>query len=166
MSLCALFFFLAGACQLLGVSGKNISFADCGSKVGKIVSIDISPCKVEPCTFYKGENATCTIMFIPREDLSSAVIQAFGIISDVKVPWKSWSLCNLTKCPVKNAQETKIVLSLVVSPEYPTIKLVVDIEMKDQTKQMVFCAKFSAEIKNKGLRAMEQDSELGKDKKA
>lgn len=162
------FLLLAGTAQFLSVSAKNISFDDCGSKVGKLVSIDITPCKEEPCTLYKGEKATCTIIFIPSEEISSAKIQVYGIISEIKVPWKSFDLCSLTKCPIKSGQETKIILSLFVSPKYPSpLKLVVDIETKEQNKQMVFCAKFALEIKSKDrLRAMEQGRELDKNTKA
>ena len=161
----AALFFLACTAQLFCCgAAKNISFADCGSKVGKIVGIDITPCDVEPCTFYKEENATCTITFIPYEEVTTraAMLKVYGIISSVKVLWKSWKVCDLTKCPVEKNKETKIVLSLVVKKEYPSLKLVVEMEMKDQTEQTVFCGEYPAQIKNKGLREEYEEQRMGR----
>jgi Niemann-Pick C2 protein len=153
MSVYVVLLLVAGATQLLHVDAKKISFDACKSEGGKLLEIDVTPCKKQPCTFYKGTNVTCTVIFIPNEEIKTALIEIYGIVSGVKVPFTTSDGCKAgMKCPVKSGQETKIRFTLFVSRYYPSLKLVVQLDMKDQTEKMNFCAKFSAQIEAKGLR--------------
>jgi hypothetical protein len=141
MSGCVAFFLLASATQLLHVNAKNISFHVCKSEGGKLLEIDVT-------------NNTCTVGFIPNEEIKTALIEICGIIAGVKVPFTTSDGCKAgMKCPVKSGQETKLSFTLFVSRDYPSLNLVVQLDMRDQTKKMNFCVQFNlSQLKAKGLR--------------
>ncbi|XP_028677402.1 NPC intracellular cholesterol transporter 2-like isoform X2 [Erpetoichthys calabaricus] len=140
------FFFLS---LIVVCNADPIKFVDCGSKVGKIVYVDISPCPTEPCVLQKGKAYSVNVTFNSNVDseISKAVVH--GIIAGVPIPFPipiDDGCKSGIKCPMTKDQIYNYVNELTVKSEYPSIKLVVEWELRDQTKTDYFCFKFPVEI--------------------
>nr|CDJ55917.1 Niemann-Pick C 2 Like [Anemonia viridis]CDJ70587.1 Niemann-Pick C 2 Like [Anemonia viridis] len=126
---------------------RNLSFEDCGSKVGKLVSFDLSPCSQDPCFLKRGSNATGTVTFIPSEEVTSSKVYAYVIIGliPVPLPLPNQNGCKgfgLT-CPLKSGKQYELVFSNSVDSRLPAGTVTLKGELKDQEGNNIYCFEVS-----------------------
>lgn len=136
------------------ISSKRIRHQSCTSQTrGEIMSVDVTPCDQDPCSFRRGVQETLTIKFIPSEDFSSAKIYANGM-KDMRGSERSISLpINHNACQgygLTCPQQAGVLAELAFSvkpPFYiPRGDYALEVFIKDQNNNMVVCAKISLEI--------------------
>ncbi|THD18320.1 Epididymal secretory protein E1 [Fasciola hepatica] len=143
---------------LINCTGFSIvfgsKFKDCGSKVGSALTVNIEPCDTNPCTLYKGENATIEIGFNANKNFSDATVSVHGIIAHVPVPFPlhDSSVCHFVQpsCPLtpeNNPYAYKFALPIETS--YPSIRLVIRWEFKDQDNEDIICVEFPAQLSSR-----------------
>jgi len=122
----------------------NVPFTDCGSVDSVIQSVDITPC-ADPtfCELIKGQDATVTIVFKPNTQITSINVVVTGIINNVPVPFplpnpNGCVMSGLT-CPLSAGSTYTYTQSIPVESDYPTIPLVIQWELKDQTGKDTVC---------------------------
>nr|CDJ55918.1 Niemann-Pick C 2 Like [Anemonia viridis]CDJ70588.1 Niemann-Pick C 2 Like [Anemonia viridis] len=126
---------------------RKLSFKDCGSKVGKLVSFDLSPCSQDPCIIKRGSNATGTVTFIPSEEVTSSKVYMYAIIGFIPVPLplpntdgcKGYGLT----CPLKSGKPDELVFSHSIDSTFPAGTVTLKGELKDQEENNIFCGKIS-----------------------
>ncbi|XP_056151930.1 NPC intracellular cholesterol transporter 2-like [Lampris incognitus] len=128
---------------------EPVKYIDCGSSVGKVSMVDIKPCPQQPCQLRKGQSYSVNVTF--NSDVVSQTSKAVvhGIIAGVPIPFpipiedgcKSGIVC-----PIQKQKSYNYVNALPVKSEYPSIKLVVEWELKDDTSKDLFCIKFPVHI--------------------
>ena len=137
--------------MVTGCIANDVDFKDCGSKVGKISKLDVTPCPSEPCVFKKGTSANATMTFTPSEAVTASKIKIYGVIGGFPAPFpfdkpdgcKDHGLT----CPLKPSVEQVLKLTLDVKEQYPTLKeLVVKVEFLDQNSNAIFCIEFPASV--------------------
>ena len=91
---------------------ENVQFKDCGSKKGKIISLDVSPCPVQPCVFHKNTNVTLAVTFETYEvveDSANTKIDfsayLFGVHVRLKLANSKACVKHGLKCPLKAEQK-------------------------------------------------------------
>ncbi|XP_048831075.1 NPC intracellular cholesterol transporter 2-like [Brienomyrus brachyistius] len=128
---------------------EPVKFIDCGSVVGKVAEVDITPCPNQPCELRKGQSYSVNVTF--SSDVASQTSKAVvhGIVAGVPIPFpipiedgcKSGIVC-----PIQKETSYNYVNELPVKPEYPSIKLVVEWELRDDSSKDLFCIKFPVQI--------------------
>ncbi|XP_041132389.1 NPC intracellular cholesterol transporter 2-like isoform X1 [Polyodon spathula] len=136
--------------SLVAVSvAEPIKYLDCGSVVGKISSVDVSPCLKQPCELVKGESYTVNVTF--SSDAASQTSKAIvhGVIAGVPVPFPipNEDGCKSgIQCPIQQQKTYSYINQLPVKTEYPSLKLVVEWELRDDNNKDYFCFKFPVQI--------------------
>lgn len=136
--------FLVAIMALSPSQAMKLKFKDCGSRVGEIVSLDVTPCTTDPCVIKRGgTNATVTVTFKPHEQVTSAKIYAFAIfgIIPVPLPLPNPDACSghgLT-CPLKSGQVQELVIAHSIDSTFPQGKVTVKAELKDQERNNIVC---------------------------
>ncbi|XP_041121219.1 NPC intracellular cholesterol transporter 2-like isoform X2 [Polyodon spathula] len=136
--------------SLVAVSvAEPIKYLDCGSIVGKISSVDVSPCPKQPCELVKGESYTVNVTF--SSDAASQTSKAIvhGVIAGVPVPFPipNEDGCKSgIQCPIQQQKTYSYINQLPVKTEYPSLKLVVEWELRDDNNKDFFCFKFPVQI--------------------
>ncbi|KAH8869191.1 Epididymal secretory protein isoform 2 [Schistosoma japonicum] len=126
-------------------------YRDCGSKIGSLISLTVTPCDKVPCALYKGQNSTITIEFSTKETVKNGHISVHGIIAHVPVPFvldKS-DLCEFVSptCPlIPSIQKYTHTYSLHVNKMYPSISLTVRWELQDSSNEDVICVEFPVQL--------------------
>ena len=131
-------------------SAKSVNFTDCGSAVGKLVSIDISPCDQDPCVLKIGSTVTGTITFIPHERVVSGTVHAYAFLGDYKMPLhlpytdpcENYGMT----CPLPNGKQQEMVVEQYIEEGFPAIKLTFMADVTDQNDKMVFCGQLDLQI--------------------
>lgn len=128
---------------------EPVKFLDCGSEVGKVAIVDIQPCPVQPCQLRKGQSYAVNVTF--NSDVISKTSKAVvhGVIAGVPIPFPipNEDGCESgIKCPIQNQTRYNYVNQLPVKTEYPSLKLVVEWELKDDNSKDLFCIKFPVHI--------------------
>ncbi|XP_078675410.1 NPC intracellular cholesterol transporter 2-like [Branchiostoma floridae x Branchiostoma belcheri] len=140
--------FCAGISVILG--DPVPVFKDCGSKVAKINSINITPCETEPCPLVKGHNVSVVLEFTTNKQITKASAVVHAILSGVRVPYplQNPDGCKDSglKCPIAGGGTYNYTSSLLVSKTYPSIKLVVEWELKDQDGDVIWCFQVPAQV--------------------
>ena len=134
---------------------QPIDFKTCEDDklVGKLFSVDISPCPTgptKPCVFHKGTNVTATIKFSPSVTVTNGTLEIYGTVDGVKVPFPLHQphACeghNL-ECPLKAGQEYSLIITLAILKVYPDTELVAQMDFKLSDNKYVFCFEFPAKI--------------------
>ncbi|MBN3292212.1 NPC2 protein, partial [Polypterus senegalus] len=140
------FFFLS---LIVVCNAEPIKYADCGSKVGKIASVDILPCPTQPCILQKGKTYSVNVTFNSNVNSETSKAIVHGIIAGLPIPFPipiDDGCKSGIQCPMNKDQIYNYINELPVKPEYPSIKLVVQWELKDQTNTDYFCFRFPVEI--------------------
>ncbi|KAK6481480.1 NPC intracellular cholesterol transporter 2-like [Huso huso] len=123
--------------SLVAVSvAEPIKYLDCGSVVGKISSVDVTPCTVN--TVVSSDAASQT---------SKAIVH--GVIAGVPIPFPipNEDGCKSgIQCPIQQQKTYSYVNQLPVKTEYPSLKLVVEWELRDDNNKDYFCFKFPVQI--------------------
>ncbi|XP_072030269.1 NPC intracellular cholesterol transporter 2-like [Amphiura filiformis] len=134
---------------VLFTSATNLDYKDCGSKMGKIISIDAVPCPAQPCVVHKGANITVTVAFATNAEATTTSTVIHGIIAGIPAPFpapcKPCS-CGIT-CPLAAGGNYTYKAALPVQKEYPTVDVVAKWELQDQNKADIFCFEIPVIIK-------------------
>ncbi|XP_078589714.1 NPC intracellular cholesterol transporter 2-like isoform X2 [Branchiostoma floridae x Branchiostoma japonicum] len=144
--------FLAFCVGISVIFGSPVPvYKDCGSKAGaKINSIDITPCATEPCPLVKGRNVSVILGFTTNKQITKASAIVHAILGGVRVPYplQNPDGCKDSglKCPLAAGGTYNYTSSLLVSKTYPSIKLVVEWEIKDQDGDVIWCFQVPAQV--------------------
>ncbi|KAK5857337.1 hypothetical protein PBY51_010589 [Eleginops maclovinus] len=136
-------------CLMGFTCADTVKFIDCGSSTGKVVTVDINPCPNQPCELQKGQSYSVNVTF--NSDVSSQTSTALvhGIIAGVPIPFPipiEDGCKSGIQCPIQQQQKYNYVNLLPVKSEYPSIKLVVEWELRDDDKKDLFCIRFPVKI--------------------
>jgi len=123
------------------------------AKYGKLNSIKVSNCNstVDRCPFKTGQNVSMELTFETNKDLDSAKIKIAGILSIVPVPFRinPDTVCSYgASCPLKKGVQNTINLEFPIKPSYPTIRLLVQVQLSGPEGESVVCVRFPASIIN------------------
>ncbi|XP_067894766.1 NPC intracellular cholesterol transporter 2-like [Heterodontus francisci] len=135
----------------LGVlcGAQPVKFHDCGSKTGEIKTVDITPCPSEPCELHKGQtyNVNVTFTSATTSQTSEAVVHGIlgGIPLRFHIPNADGCKSGI-QCPIQNKQNYNYINSLPIKQDYPSVKLVVEWELKDDNDTDLFCWMVPVEI--------------------
>ncbi|MCJ8736910.1 hypothetical protein PDJAM_G00017690 [Pangasius djambal] len=135
---------------LLGLShADQVKFADCGSVVGNVIQVDINPCPKQPCQLHKGQSYAVNVTFTSATDSQKSKAVVHGVIAGVPVPFpipNDDGCKSGIQCPIRKQKTYSYVNQLPVKAEYPSIKLVVEWELGDDSGKDLFCIKFPVQI--------------------
>ena len=134
------------------VTSRKVQFQSCPSQkqLGKILSVDITPCEDDPCVFKIGRNETITTRFVPGEVVQNGMIYLYAIKWGMRIPLPlpSKNVCKgygLT-CPLKSGDPVQITVAEEV-PEYcPTGSYELEAVLEDQNGDTVVCGIIHLEI--------------------
>ncbi|KAI4879090.1 hypothetical protein NFI96_014428 [Prochilodus magdalenae] len=128
---------------------EQVKFVDCGSVVGKVSEVDIVPCPSQPCQLKKGQSYSVNVTFTSVVDSQTSKAVVHGVIAGVPVPFPipndDGCKCGI-QCPIQKTKMYSYVTELPVKAEYPSMKLVVEWELHDDSNQDLFCIKFPVQI--------------------
>uniref|UniRef100_A0AAQ5X293 NPC intracellular cholesterol transporter 2 n=1 Tax=Amphiprion ocellaris TaxID=80972 RepID=A0AAQ5X293_AMPOC len=119
-----------------------VKFLDCGSTSGKVSIVDINPCPSQPCQLHKGQSSSVNVTFNSGVESHTATAVVHGIIAGVPVPFaipNADGCKSGIQCPIQKQQIYHYETELPVKSEYPSIKLVVEWELRDDNKNDLFC---------------------------
>ncbi|XP_010643793.1 NPC intracellular cholesterol transporter 2 [Fukomys damarensis] len=146
--------FLAAAFLLLVciVAGQAelVRYKDCGSEVGIIKEVNVSPCPTQPCELDKGQTYTVNVTFTSYTQSTNSTAFVHGILFKVPVffPIPEPDGCKSgISCPIQKDKTYNYLNKLPVKSEYPNVKLVVKWELLDDKKKNLFCWEIPVEIK-------------------
>ncbi|KAF3701265.1 Epididymal secretory protein E1 16.5 kDa secretory protein [Channa argus] len=130
---------------------RKVQFKDCGSTTGKVDSVDIDPCDSTPCQLHKGKSYTVNVTFSSSVDSKTSTAVVHGIIAGVPVPFPvpiEDGCKSGIQCPIQKQITYHYATELPVKSEYPSIKVVVKWELRDDDKHDLFCILFPVEVVN------------------
>uniref|UniRef100_UPI00398EA1D4 NPC intracellular cholesterol transporter 2-like n=1 Tax=Pristiophorus japonicus TaxID=55135 RepID=UPI00398EA1D4 len=128
---------------------QPVKFKDCGSAAGKIIIVDITPCPSLPCVLRKGQSYAVNVTFSSKTSSQTSLAAVHGIVSGIPIPFNipNDDGCKSgIQCPIRNNQNYHYINSLPVKMEYPSIKLVVEWELKDENDKDIFCWRIPVQI--------------------
>jgi len=122
-------------------------------QTAEITSVSIEPCAKFPCFLIKGGTTTMTIKFKPTNDITKLDTEVHGKVGFAWWPFKlddsdAFHNTGLT-APLKAGEEYTYTFSLPVSSLFPSLKVVVSWELKDQNKDNVICFVFPTKLVTK-----------------
>lgn len=145
--------FLSAAFLLLvlraAVQAEPVRFKDCGSEVGVIKEVNVSPCHVQPCELQKGQSYSVNVTFSSNIQSKNSTAYVHGILFGVPVPFpipEPDGCKSGISCPIQKGRTYSYLNKLPVKNEYPSIKLVVKWELKDEKQKSLFCWEIPIEI--------------------
>lgn len=138
--------FLAATILLLALVGaiqaEPLHFQDCGSMVGVIKEVNVSPCPSQPCELHKGQSYSVNVTFTSGTQSENSSASVYGILAGLPIffpiPEPDGCKCGIS-CPIQKDKVYSYLNKLPVKSEYPSIKLVVKWELQDDKKQKLFC---------------------------
>ncbi|KAM9646071.1 NPC intracellular cholesterol transporter 2 [Trichechus inunguis] len=143
----------AAAFLLLALSAASLAepvfFKDCGSVVGVIKEVNVSPCPTQPCQLLKGQSYSVNVTFTSNTFSRNSTASVHGIVMGLPVPFpipEPDGCKSGIDCPIQKDKTYYYVNKLPVKHEYPSIKLVVEWELLDDKGQRLFCWKIPLEI--------------------
>ncbi|XP_061195261.1 NPC intracellular cholesterol transporter 2-like [Saccostrea echinata] len=134
-------FLLCLLLALTTVNAVSVNFTTCrsgpGGVHGKLTTVDIDPCPVQPCALPHGQDITLRATFTPSVSSSTFKSSVHGIILGLPVPYgvPTGSLSGTLVA----GQEVVYTNTLHVSPLYPKIRLNVKWEVLDEHNHDLFC---------------------------
>ncbi|XP_036406239.1 NPC intracellular cholesterol transporter 2-like [Megalops cyprinoides] len=130
-------------------SAELVKFIDCGSAEGKVITVDIQPCPTQPCQLHKGQSYGVNVTFSSAVESQTSKAVVHGVILKVPVPFPipndDGCQSGIT-CPIQKQKVYSYVNKLPVKTQYPSIKLVVEWELRDDSGKDLFCIKFPVQI--------------------
>lgn len=122
------------------VSSRNIRFTECGAQ-GTVQTVDVEPCKKEPCEFKKGQQVTIQASIVPKEKFENGklnvVIDMEGI--EVEYPGIETDLCKKIPCPIEKGKEVKATYKITAEDFFPDMLTDMKWEAKDANEKVIFC---------------------------
>uniref|UniRef100_G1T6N3 NPC intracellular cholesterol transporter 2 n=1 Tax=Oryctolagus cuniculus TaxID=9986 RepID=G1T6N3_RABIT len=134
--------FLLLALGAAAVQAEPVRFKDCGSEAGVIKEVNVSPCHVQPCELQKGQSYGVNVTFSSNVQSKNSTAVVHGILFAVEVPFpipEPDGCKSGISCPIQKGQTYNYMNKLPVKNEYPSIKLVVKWELKDDKQRNLFC---------------------------
>lgn len=129
---------------------EPLHFKDCGSKVGVIKEVNVSPCPTQPCQLHKGQSYSVNVTFTSGTQSQNSTALVHGILAGVPVyfpiPEPDGCKCGIN-CPIQKDKVYSYLNKLPVKSEYPSLKLVVEWKLEDDKKDNLFCWEIPVEIK-------------------
>ncbi|XP_067894768.1 NPC intracellular cholesterol transporter 2-like [Heterodontus francisci] len=128
---------------------QPVKFHDCGSAAGKIITVDITPCPSLPCVLSKGQSYAVNVTFTSKTSSQTSMAAVHGILGGIPIPFiipNADGCKSGIRCPIRNNQNYHYINSLPVKNEYPSIKLVVEWELKDENDKDLFCWRIPVQI--------------------
>ncbi|XP_057397177.1 NPC intracellular cholesterol transporter 2-like [Balaenoptera acutorostrata] len=144
----AAFLFLALSTSALA---KPVHFKDCGSGVGVIKGVNVNPCSTQPCQLHKGQSYSVNVTFTSSTQSQSSKAVVHGIVMGVAIPFpipEPDGFKSGISCPTEKDKTYSYLNKLPVKSEYPSIKLVVEWELKDDNEQCLFCWQIPVQIES------------------
>ncbi|XP_046567337.1 NPC intracellular cholesterol transporter 2-like [Haliotis rubra] len=138
-------FLRAAAILLLTVvssSGDSVpEFEDCGSTVGAINYIDITPCNSDVrCAIPRGINASLSVTYTAKGQITSAKTFIWGIIDNTLFPFPvPPDACQYMKCPLQNGDSAAYNNTFFVSEAFPKINVTAKFQLVDQLDRRIIC---------------------------
>ncbi|XP_063295655.1 NPC intracellular cholesterol transporter 2 [Pelobates fuscus] len=133
---------LLAVCLLPTVLAEPLVFKDCGCTEGTIITVDVSPCQMQPCHLVKGQTYTVNATFTSKEDSDSCTAVVHGILGIVPVPFpipQPDGCKSGISCPIKSGQTYSYVTKMPISTKYPSLEVVVQWQLKDSSGKDLFC---------------------------
>lgn len=122
-----------------------------GSTVGVIQEVNVSPCPTQPCVLRKGCSYFVNTTFTSQIASQNCTAEVHGILMKVKVPFPipepDGCKSGIT-CPIQKTKTYNYTNKMLVKTEYPSIKLVVEWQLKDDKGQSLFCWQIPVEIES------------------
>ncbi|XP_067934608.1 NPC intracellular cholesterol transporter 2 homolog a-like [Watersipora subatra] len=130
------------------VSAGSLPLKDCGSKAGKVTSISLDPPPVGSCTFPRGKNVTATLNLEIDEATSKLTVKCKGdVVVWVNFPLPNNDACSQgVTCPTTSGSSYTFKTVIPILHEYPSLRLVVQLEFQDDNGQDAICVQFPGEI--------------------
>lgn len=128
---------------------EPLHFKDCGSTVGVIKEVNVSPCPTDPCQLHKGQSYSVNITFTSRTQSQNSTALVNGILIGVRVPFpipEPDGCKSGINCPIQKDKVYSYLNKLPVKSEYPSIKLVVEWILLDDKKNDLFCWEIPVQI--------------------
>jgi len=126
-----------------------VKFIDCGSAAGKVSIVDIVPCPQQPCQLHKGQSYSVNVTFSSTVESTTSKAVVHGVIAGLPVPFpipNDDGCKSGIQCPIEKQKSYTYVNQLPVKTEYPSIRLVVEWELRDDAGKDLFCIKFPVQI--------------------
>uniref|UniRef100_A0A8C2PDQ3 NPC intracellular cholesterol transporter 2 n=1 Tax=Capra hircus TaxID=9925 RepID=A0A8C2PDQ3_CAPHI len=114
------FLFLALSASALA---EPVKFKDCGSGVGVIKEVNVSPCPTQPCKLHKGQSYSVNVTFTSNTQSQSSKAVVHGIVMGIPVPFpipESDGCKSGIRCPIEKDKTYNYVNKLPVKSEYPS----------------------------------------------
>ncbi|XP_006632426.2 NPC intracellular cholesterol transporter 2 [Lepisosteus oculatus] len=130
-------------------AAEPVTFIDCGSKEGKILTIEVNPCPKQPCELKKGQSYSVNVTFNSEIESKTSKAVVHGVVAGLPVPFpipNDDGCKSGIECPIQKQKTYSYVNQLPVKAEYPCIKLVVEWELRDDSNNDLFCVKFPVQI--------------------
>lgn len=128
---------------------ETVKYVDCGSVSGKVETVEINPCPTQPCQLHRGDSYSVNVTFGSDVASQTSTAVVHGVIAGVPVPYNIPVVDGCKsgiQCPIETGKAYHYVATLPVKDSYPTIKLVVEWELRDDNSKDLFCIKFPVEI--------------------
>nr|USF20787.1 Niemann-Pick C2 protein [Lasioderma serricorne] len=136
----------------LAVFGGIEGHSDCGSTVGKIISLEIAGCdnNAPKCILKRGTNESIEVSFEINEDTDAITAVVHGVILGVEVPFHlpNPDACvdSGITCPVKTGNTYTYKTTLPVLQKYPKVSLEVKWELQDKDGKDIVCGLIPVKI--------------------
>ncbi|KAM5273582.1 NPC intracellular cholesterol transporter 2 [Ctenodactylus gundi] len=137
-------------CFTVAGRAEPVRYEDCGSKVGIIKEVNVSPCTTQPCELVKGQAYSVNVTFTSSTQSTNSTASVHGILFGVPVPFPipepDGCKCGIS-CPIQKNKIYSYLNKLPVKSEYPDVRVVVKWELKDDKNENLFCWEIPVQIK-------------------
>ncbi|XP_067680117.1 NPC intracellular cholesterol transporter 2-like [Haliotis asinina] len=137
LRLAAILILIAAQCSTDSVPG----FEDCGSTIGAINSVDITPCNSDVrCAIPRGINASLSVNYTSKGLITSARTFIWGIVDNTLFPFPvPADACQHMKCPLNHGDLAVYNNSFFVSESFPKINVTAKFQLVDQLDIRIIC---------------------------
>ncbi|XP_036984067.2 NPC intracellular cholesterol transporter 2 isoform X2 [Artibeus jamaicensis] len=121
------------------------------SGVGVIKEVNVIPCPVQPCHLQKGQSYTVNVTFTSNTQSQGSKAVVHGIVMGVPIAFaipEADGCKSGVNCPIEKNKTYSYMAKLPVKSEYPSIKLVVKWELRDDNNQCFFCWEIPVQLEN------------------
>ncbi|XP_055879616.1 NPC intracellular cholesterol transporter 2-like [Biomphalaria glabrata] len=128
------------------VKSDVVTFKDCGSELGTITQVDITPCSNFPCPFRRNAYTNITVKYTANSDIVSARTSLAAYIAGMSVtfPLRDSNACHSMTCPIKNGDNV-VYKSLIFVPEVKKVSMVTRFKIQSASRDIV-CFTFPVTI--------------------
>ncbi|XP_058466135.1 NPC intracellular cholesterol transporter 2-like [Malaya genurostris] len=116
-------------------------------------SVDVVGCSSVPCKLPRGHDAIAHVNFSPDVDVSAlrpvVYATALGVTVPFELPKDHQNACNWlegSQCPLSAGEDVSYLLKLPVQKFYPPIPINVELQLVDQSDEVVTCFKLQAKV--------------------